>query len=136
MKSRAANNTIINNRIFDNDSTSSYSIDLPNGGNATISGNVIEQGVNGQNPNIVAYGEEGNLHPGTSLSITGNTFVADKPGPALWNASAGTVAEFTNNSVYGFGGTPLVSGAANESGTTVLERDCFRLTRILPAGSS
>ena len=44
LKSRAANNTITNDRIFDNASTASYSIDLPNGGNATISGDVIEQG--------------------------------------------------------------------------------------------
>jgi hypothetical protein len=36
VKSRAENTTIANNRIFDNGSTSSYSIDLPNGGNATI----------------------------------------------------------------------------------------------------
>ena len=44
VKSRAANNVITNNRIFDNQSSASYSIDLSNGGNATITGNVIQQG--------------------------------------------------------------------------------------------
>ena len=37
VKSRAASNTITGNRIFDNGSSASYSIDLPNGGNASIS---------------------------------------------------------------------------------------------------
>src|SRR4051794_24475851 len=120
IKSRAENNTITDSRILDNDSTSSYEIDLPNGGNATISGNTIQQGVHSENPNIIAYGEEGSLHAGTSLSVTGNTIVNDiGRGTALWNAGSGS-ATFANNSVYGFGGSALVSGAADQSGTTVL----------------
>ena len=63
VKSRAANNTITGNRIFDNGSSASYSIDLPNGGNASIANNVIEQGAHTQNPNIIAYGEEGHPTP-------------------------------------------------------------------------
>ena len=61
IKSRAEDTVITNSRIFDLLSTASYSIDLPNGGNATISNDVIEQGPNTQNPNIIAYGEEGSL---------------------------------------------------------------------------
>jgi len=49
IKSRAANNTITGNRIFDLNSNTSYSIDLPNAGNATISGNVIQQGTHAGN---------------------------------------------------------------------------------------
>lgn len=119
VKSRAENNTITGNTILDNNSSSSYEIDLPNAGNSVISGNTIEQGPNSQNPNIIAYGEEGNWH-GTSLSVTGNTIVNDMGrGPALWNAT-GTTAAFANNSVYGFGGNALVNGRADQSGTTVL----------------
>ena len=59
IKSRAEDTVITDSRIFDNLSTASYSIDLPNGGNATITNNVIEQGPNTQNPYIIAYGEEG-----------------------------------------------------------------------------
>ena len=66
IKSRAADNIITNSRIFDLQSSASYSIDLPNGGNATISNDVIEQGPNTQNPNIIAYGEEGASNTGTS----------------------------------------------------------------------
>lgn len=43
IKSRAVDNTITNSRIYDLNSTASYTIDLPNGGNASIKGNVIEQ---------------------------------------------------------------------------------------------
>ena len=67
IKSRAANNTITNNRIFDNNGSASYSIDLPNGGNANIANNVIEQGPNTRTRIIIAYGEEGASNPGTAV---------------------------------------------------------------------
>ena len=86
----------------------------------SISGNTIQQSAQSGNPNIIAYGEEGNLRSGTSLSVSGNTIVNDKSsGAALWNSTTAT-ASFTNNSVYGFGSNPLVTGAASQSGTTVL----------------
>ena len=103
VKSRAENNTITGNRIFDNQGTSSYSIDLPNGGNAMIANNTIEQGVNGQNGVILAYGEEGSLHAGTSVSLTGNTIVNDMkahPATLLWNAP-GIAVKTSGNTLYG-----------------------------------
>jgi hypothetical protein len=72
IKSRAEDTIITDSRIFDNVGTASYSIDLPNGGNATIQDNIIEQGPNTHNPNIIAYGEEGSLHVGTAVLIAGN----------------------------------------------------------------
>ena len=59
IKSRAETTIITNNRIQDQAGTSSYSIDISNGGNATITGNVIEQGPNSENNYIIAYGAEG-----------------------------------------------------------------------------
>ena len=94
VKSRAENNTITNNRIEDLNGTSSYSIDLPNGGNAVITGNIIEQGVNNQNHTINAYGEEGNLHAGQSVTFSNNVIVNDDPsgkGP-LWNNNGATIS--------------------------------------------
>lgn len=44
IKSRALNTTILSSRIQDEGGTASYSIDLPNGGDARVQGNVIEQG--------------------------------------------------------------------------------------------
>src|SRR5579875_2019828 len=77
VKSRAENNTITNNVIADNSSSSSYAIDLPNGGNATVTGNVIEQGANNSNHVVNSYGEEGNLHAGTSVTFANNQIIND-----------------------------------------------------------
>jgi hypothetical protein len=75
--------------------------------------------VNSQNPTIIAYGEEGDLHAGTSLSVTGNTIINDLGyGVALWNAGDGT-AIFGDNTLSGFGGGALVSGSVTDTGTTV-----------------
>jgi hypothetical protein len=104
VKSRAASNTITGNRIFDNNGSASYSIDLPNGGNATISGNTIEQGPNTQNPFIVAYGEEGASNAGTDFAITGNTVVNDDPSGRFLLDSA-TQPALSGNSVWGLPAT-------------------------------
>jgi hypothetical protein len=118
VKSRAENTTIANNRIFDNGSTSSYSIDLPNGGNATITGNVIQQGANGHNPAIIAYGEEKGRHTGTDFTVSGNTFVHDlRSVTAVWNRGLGT-ANLVSNQFFGVPRGKVVSGANTETGDT------------------
>ena len=120
VKSRALNNTITNNRIFDNNSTASYQIDLPVAGNAEISGNTIQQGPNSQNPTIIAYGEEGASNPGRSLVIANNTIVNDRSSARiLWNTTNAN-AQFTDNAIVGFGNNALVTGPSSQSGTTVL----------------
>jgi hypothetical protein len=110
IKSRAASNTIENNRIFDNNSSASYSIDLPNGGNATISGNQIEQGQNTQNPYIVAYGEEGDSNGG-SASIDSNVVVNDDGGGRGVLAS-GPVS-YTNNQDWNLANLGNVTASGN-----------------------
>jgi hypothetical protein len=65
IKSRAANTTILDSRIQDETGTASYSIDLPNGGNALIQGNVIEQGPSTDNPIIITIGGGTRLSPAT-----------------------------------------------------------------------
>lgn len=145
VKSRAENNTITNNRIQDNQGTSSYSIDLPNGGNATITGNVIEQGANGQNHTINAYGEEGSLHAGTTVTFSNNTVVNDNPygtGP-LWanngatiNGSGNTVWNLTDlgNGVSSSGFATLTSrpivSTSGTTGTTATELPAPQITYI------
>ena len=115
VKSRAANNTITNNRIFDNQSPASYSIDLPNGGNATITNNVIQQGANSPNQNIIAYGEEG-LVAGHANNVTfsSNTIVNDRSGGVgILNPTGVGLTSFAGNSVFNLanplGGTVLAS---------------------------
>jgi hypothetical protein len=120
IKSRAANNTITNNRILDNTGSSSYGIDLPNGGNATITGNTIQKSANSQNPNMIAYGEEGMIFGSNSLNVSGNTIVNNRgSATGLWNAG-GVTATFANNSVYGLGSGSLAKGPTTQSGTSML----------------
>jgi hypothetical protein len=109
IKSRAANTSVTNTRVFDNNSTASYSVDTPNGGNVNISNDVIQQGPNSENQAIFAWGEEGVTHSG-SETISNNTIVNDRVngvgvlgGPAtltgnqIWNLSNLGNANASNN---------------------------------------
>jgi hypothetical protein len=124
IKSRAENTTIENSRIDDPNGTGSYEIDLPNGGNAVIENNVIEKGPNAQNPNFVAFGEEGNLQASSSLTVTGNTVLNDFGAGAsfVWNDTS-IAASVTGNTIYGLPQDQLVNGpvATPESNTFELQ---------------
>jgi Ca2+-binding RTX toxin-like protein len=126
IKSRAEVTEITNNRIYDNDGTASYSIDIPNGGQATITGNTIQQGANTHNPNIVEFGAEGSLHDTNSVTMTGNTVVNELTGSPstmmFWNA-AGAPATVSDNQVWGLTSSQLTNGTANVSGTTFLSSE-------------
>lgn len=125
VKSRALNTTLLNNLISDGpDGTSSYSIDIPDGGNATIENNVIEQGPKSENPVIIAYGEESgqSYNPGTDFMLSGNTIINDQENPddvAIWNATT-VMATGADNQIYGLTPAQLVRGpgTADLSGTT------------------
>jgi hypothetical protein len=136
IKSRAANNTIENNRIFDNNGSASYSIDLPNGGNATITGNEIQQGPNTQNPFIIAYGEEGASNPGTAVSIVSNTIVNDDSRGAGILNPAETPLGFTDNQVWGLTVAQLPSGSGNVILTSRPSLDTSSLSFINPPAGS
>ena len=136
VKSRAANNTITDNRIFDNNGSASYSIDLPNGGNATISGNTIEQGPNTQNPFIVAYGEEGASNPGTSFAITGNTVVNDDPSGRFLLNPAGVVPQFSGNSVFGLDPAALGSDTVHLASRPSLDTSAMTFVSQPTGGQS
>ena len=122
IKSRALNTIIENSRIFDLSGSASYSIDLPNGGNAVIQNNVIEQGAKSQNPIIIHVGGEAPTYAGTNVRITGNVILNDLHIPsavAVVNRIAAPVT-FANNQVFGLTSSKLVNGAASITGTTFL----------------
>ena len=91
IKSRAQRTEIDNNTIEDGDlGTSSYLIDVPNGGSVEISGNRLEKGSHSDNHRTaIDIGEEGNLQPGDRILISRNLFDNDGP-PTVFvrNASA------------------------------------------------
>jgi hypothetical protein len=121
IKSRAEVTDISNTRVFDNSGSASYSIDLPNGGQATLTGNTIEQGPNSQNPTIVAYGEEGGLHANSSLTMTNNTVLNDLSKGTLLLDSSNTKATVSGTSVWNLADSQMVSGSgATVTGTTHL----------------
>lgn len=84
IKSRALVTTVQNSRIYDGATadpadgcragSTSFAIDLPNGGRATISRNLIVQGTATQNNKMVAYGEEGLAFNDNQLLVSGNVF--------------------------------------------------------------
>ncbi len=111
IKSRALKTTITANRIMDLDSTASYSIDLPNGGDAKITGNLVEQGPRSPNRTLVSYGAEGLSNPTTRLWVVNNTFVnAQASGTVLSLAGGTTRAHLRNNLLVGKG--TWLSGSA------------------------
>ena len=88
IKSRALVTSIENNRIYDGEGyaavgcragSSSFAIDIAEGGSAVISGNRIVQGPATQNNKIVAYGEEGLPFGNNGLLLSNNVFINSAP---------------------------------------------------------
>ncbi len=78
LKSRAAENIIAYNRIADeHDGSSSYVLNLPNGGKAIVVGNILHQGPKCRNRTLLAYGEEGLPGDENALYLVNNTVVND-----------------------------------------------------------
>jgi len=129
LKSRAAENIIIYNRIMDEDNgNASRLIDLSNGGRSTIMGNLLMQGPNAENNNLIGYGLEG-LQSGqiNELYIYNNSMVNKRVASCIFvalNTQTG-FAEIINNIFAGTGtiveGNPNVyrNNYNNENITTI-----------------
>ncbi len=100
LKSRANFNFIEYNRIANETSIDSRTIDLPNGGTGVIVGNVIEQGPNSANSNLLGYGLEGLTNPApNALYITHNTFVNKKTTGSFIQLANGTDSLYLWNNI-------------------------------------
>jgi len=129
IKSRAAETIISDNIIADGPTgTASYDIDIPNGGVAEITGNVIEKGPDASNWPAIHYGGETQYaYARNSLTISGNTIINDLPeseGIAVYNEDTvnglNVVANITDNDFYNFSSSRLVEGAGKLTGNTML----------------
>ncbi len=120
IKSRADNVIIENSRIVDGAGTSSYEIDLPNGGNATIENDIIEQGPFSQNPAIITIGEEGASNTTTSILITGDTIINDQTthAPTAVVNDTSVSASVTNDQFYGVTSGQVAGGSGPPPTTT------------------
>ncbi|MDO8518425.1 MAG: peptidoglycan-binding protein, partial [bacterium] len=118
IKSRAKSTTITNTRVYDNNTSTSFDIDMPQGGIETITNNVIQKGTNPDNTIIVntgANGADGAMNPAGPITISNNTFINDYTGgTVLYRFGATTAATGSGNSFYGPGAfTRGLSGIAS-----------------------
>jgi hypothetical protein len=104
VKSRARNTILIGNRIEDGPTgNASYLIELPNGGNALIAGNVLQKGPHSDNPEVaISIGVEGVSNPTAVLIIRNNRFTNDLPTGTVFVRNGTTVpAELQGNVLVG-----------------------------------
>ncbi len=79
IKSRAKVSDIRYSLIHDGPGgEASYEIDLPNGGIATLIGNIVGQSDKTQNPIVISYGEEGDNWPESQLTLAHNTLYSER----------------------------------------------------------
>lgn len=106
LKSRAAVNDIINNRLIDGPGgTASYELEFPDGGVAIVVGNTIAQNTSTENPILISYGAEGYKWPRNELTLENNTLVNPLPrgGVFLRVAPGATTLRAINNRLVGAG---------------------------------
>jgi hypothetical protein len=135
LKSRAMFNMIAYNRFSSTPpgkpgSTASgkpsYEIDLPSAGTAYLIGNVIEQPAINDNPNIVAYGEEGATNPGQDLYVINNTFLNDfSSGTFLFISGKVSTPALIQNNVFGGPGTLTTQSSAIQKDNHRMEKPGF-----------
>jgi hypothetical protein len=145
IKTRARENLIVYNFIHDGQrGGASYEIDIANGGLATLLGNVVGQGADGQNPVMVAYGSEEGSWDRNKLVVAHNTFVNYGWKPA-WvlrvfrdHLPADTPVLGINNLIVGggvFGWGASGDFAGNRHTTRGMLRDAETYAFELPPGS-
>ena len=84
LKSRAALNHILYNRLTDDGGSASYELEFPNGGVAVVLGNIVQQGPLTENPAVISFGAEGYVWPSNQLYLVNNTLVDDLPSGGSW----------------------------------------------------
>ena len=117
LKSRAAVNYVLYNRLTDELGTGSYELNIPNGGTSYVLGNLIQQGTRSQNPAIISYLEEGvdSHNPGMQLYLVNNTFVNDlSKGLFVQIGQADTVPVVIRNNIFHGPGTLTNQSHAEE----------------------
>jgi hypothetical protein len=104
IKSRAQATIVRDSRIEDGPTgTSSYLIELPDGGDGEIVNNVLRKGANSQNKEVaISIGTEDRLNPTRALVVRGNRFTSDLPEPVWFvHNLTSTPARLTGNTLTG-----------------------------------
>ncbi|HRW90399.1 MAG TPA: T9SS type A sorting domain-containing protein [Flavobacteriales bacterium] len=147
LKSRAHVNYIEYSRLS-NEATgdASREIDLPDGGQAFVIGNVVHQGPQGQNGNLLGFGVESLTNPGPQrLYVINNTFVNERAtGNYLdmhntvllkaWNNICAGPGDFVAGGVLPFG-ADTASNLITTNIASVQFADPFTYDYHIPVGS-
>ena len=110
VKSRAQTQRIEYNWLVDGpDGEASYSLEFPEGGAATVIGNIIGQSASTSNLTLISYGAEGYRWPDNRLVLSHNTLINDRSGGGrflqVWqhDAHAAPTVMARNNLLVGVG---------------------------------
>ena len=105
LKSRAARNDILYNRLTGEAGSESYEINLPNGGLSYVIGNLVQQPATTQNGAMLDYLSEGaGANTDFRLFVVGNTFVNDR-GSGTFLQVGGTTPALARDNIFFGGGT-------------------------------
>ncbi|MDB5367460.1 MAG: putative pectin lyase [Rhodospirillales bacterium] len=106
VKSRAAATRISNSEFDDGPGgTASYAVDLPNGGDATITNSHFRKAATASNRAIVHAGGEGTLQPNSVLRLTANRFESGRANATALDAIQPVRVEASGNR---FSGVPAI----------------------------
>jgi len=126
IKSRAQKNYIEYNRLTDETAGSpSYEIDLPNGGESYIIGNLIEKSTKSLNHSaMITYAEEGTSNPSQALYVVNNSAVNDSgySTVAFVRASGSPTGSIINN-IFAGPGIAVSGGSFTQSNNLVTYSD-------------
>lgn len=135
LKSRAARNEIICNRLTDETGHGSYELEFPNGGFALVVGNLLQQSLRTENPTMLSYGAEGPRWSDNRLVMVNNTFVDDLlEGGVFYRTHARPELSISLNNAW-VGNGRLASPDEAEGNVMLSRSDLdarFRLRRPLP----
>jgi len=109
IKSRAASTQISDCDIEDGPTgTASYLVDIPNGGELSITDTVLEKGPRAENHSTaISIGEEGVRNSTTQLTIAGNIFTNNGHATVFVTNDTTAAARLSANTLLGNAATPL-----------------------------
>ena len=127
VKSRAATTLVQNNKFIDTDhssDTTNYQVDLPEGGNDTVAGNLMLKSTYPNNFAFVHFGGE-LANPIGTLLVQNNTFFSDRnPSVVVTNQTQGQPIQILNNAIDNFDIPTLINGPTTNttiSGSTTVD---------------
>lgn len=121
LKSRAALNHVLYNRLTDESGQASYELEFPNGGVAYVVGNVVEQAPGTDNLHVVSYGAEGYRWGDNRLYLAHNTLIDQRvpPGVFLRVSPGASSVQVLNNLLVGAARWDAGAGALLRGNVTV-----------------